>query len=71
MVGAPGFEPGVIRSQSEHVSRYTTLRYCGLLQYYTKNGDISNKMLAFFLISGLPAFSQSGIIYRKLLNSLM
>ncbi len=26
-VGAPGFEPGVTRSQSEHVSRYTTPRY--------------------------------------------
>ncbi len=26
-VGAPGFEPGVTRSQSEHVSRYTTPRF--------------------------------------------
>ncbi len=26
-VGALGFEPRVIRSQSEHVSRYTMLRY--------------------------------------------
>jgi hypothetical protein len=24
--GAPGFEPGVARSQTEYVSRYTTLR---------------------------------------------
>lgn len=26
IVGAPGFEPGVARSQSENVSRYTTPR---------------------------------------------
>ena len=26
-VGAPGFEPGITRSQSEHVSRYTMPRY--------------------------------------------
>ena len=26
--GAPGFEPGVARSQSENVSRYTTPRFC-------------------------------------------
>lgn len=26
MVGEPGFEPGVTRTQNEHVSRYTTPR---------------------------------------------
>ena len=31
LVGAPGFEPGVARSQSGNVSRYTTLRYLILL----------------------------------------
>lgn len=25
-IGAPGFEPGIARSQSEYVSRYTTPR---------------------------------------------
>lgn len=31
MVGAPGFEPGVICSQNRHVSRYTTPRDNGHL----------------------------------------
>ena len=26
LVGEPGFEPGVTRTQNEHVSRYTTPR---------------------------------------------
>ncbi len=32
LVGVPGFEPGVIWSQTRHVSRYTTLRYVYLPQ---------------------------------------
>jgi hypothetical protein len=31
IVGVPGFEPGVARTQNENVSRYTTLR-CVIFQ---------------------------------------
>ena len=34
-VGMPGFEPGVTRSQSEHVSRYTTSRFPDLSGFTT------------------------------------
>lgn len=37
LVGEPGFEPGVTRSQTEHVSRYTTPRMQGAVPLNMKS----------------------------------
>ena len=37
-VGEPGFEPGITRSQTEHVSRYTIPRYTTVYQFFLTHG---------------------------------